>query len=110
MKLVEVLALLLIVFGFILFGSLQILILSKKAIYNKWIKKTGSDGRSTFDYVTTFGGLWVVKDIDYDALLNSHPTDIELRRNVKIITITRILSIIMGGLLVFVAIMLKVLE
>ncbi len=41
---VEILIALLKALGFILFGSLQILILNKKTIYNRWIKKVGSNG------------------------------------------------------------------
>lgn len=110
MKLVEILIVLLIALGFILFGSLQILILNKKVIYNRWVKKVGSNRLTAFDYVTTFGGSWVIKDINYKTLLDNNTGDLELRRKVKIISIVKMVCIITAILFVINAVFLKILE
>jgi hypothetical protein len=110
MKLVEILIALMIAFGFGFFGSLQILIINKKDIYNRWVGKVGSQGLTTFDYVTTFGGLWVIKEIDYRALINSNPGDLELRKVLRIVYIVKWVSIITAILFAICAIILKILE
>lgn len=110
MKSIEIFIVLLIVLGFILFGSLQILILNKKAIYNKWVKKGESNRLTAFDYATTFGGFWVIRDLNYKTLLKNNPGDLELRKMVKNISIVKMVCIITAILFVIDAIILKILE
>ncbi|RFM30752.1 hypothetical protein [Chitinophaga silvisoli] len=110
MKLIEIFIVLLIVLGFIILGSLQILILNKKSIYNKWGNKGKSNKLTAFDYATAFGGFWLLRDINYKTLLENNPGDLELRRGVKNVSIVKMVSITTTILFVIDAIILKILE
>ncbi len=65
---------------------------------------------TAFDYMTTFGVLWIIKDIDYKTLLDSNPNDSELRRIVKVVSIVKIVSVITVVLFAINITVLKILE
>lgn len=79
------------IFGIVALICWQIVIITKKKIYYKYIDT--SKKITAYDYWTRYDGDWLTKDIDIDKLLRENSHDIWLKKSVKSILFLNIIAI-----------------